>query len=126
LTLSINHPGIIWTAVTFNAHVLEWTLDNNPPNEYSRHYIKEGSFYGHDTWTVDLVVKIPENDPEARIAVNFVGIHEQAMWPGKKAEKELGGRAMKLFEKFDAWVEEKTGGIVDALLIGCVAGITTV
>ncbi|OSX64019.1 hypothetical protein POSPLADRAFT_1065412 [Postia placenta MAD-698-R-SB12] len=126
LTLKIYHPGIIWTAVTFDAHVLQWALDNNPPDEYTRHYIKEGSFYGHDTWTVDLVVKIPEGDPDARIRVNFVGIHEKAMWPGKKAEKELGGRAMALFEEFDAWIEKETEGKVDALLLGCVGGITTV
>ncbi|PCH44600.1 hypothetical protein WOLCODRAFT_26882 [Wolfiporia cocos MD-104 SS10] len=126
LTLAVNHPGIIWTAITFNAHVLKWTLDNNPPDEYACHHIKEASFYGHDTWTVDLVVKIPEDDPDARIMVNFVGIHEKAMWPAKKAEKEQGGRAMKLFEEFDAWIQQEAGGNVDALLIGCVSGVTTV
>ncbi|KZT10195.1 uncharacterized protein LAESUDRAFT_756379 [Laetiporus sulphureus 93-53] len=125
LTISVSHPGIIWTAITFNAHVLRWTLDDNPPDEYARHYIKEGSFYGYDTWTVDLVVRVPENNPDARINVNFVGIHEKAMWPAKKAEKEFGGRAMKLFEEFDAWIHKETGGNVDALLIGCVGGITT-
>ena len=51
LTLKVTHPGIIWTAVAFDAHVLKWDLDDNPPDEYARHHIKEGSFYGHDTWT---------------------------------------------------------------------------
>ena len=113
-------------AIAFNAHVLKWTLDENPPDEYARHHVKEGSFYGHDTWSLSMVVKIPEHDPEARIAVNFVGIHEQAMWPGKKAEKAQGGRAMQLFEEFDTWLETESAGTADALLIGCVGGITTV
>ena len=29
------------------------------------------------------------------------------MWPGKKGEKEKGGRAMALFEDLDASVENK-------------------
>ncbi|KAI0630537.1 hypothetical protein C8Q77DRAFT_1211545 [Trametes polyzona] len=129
-TLVVSHPGIIWTAVAFDAHVLQWTLDNNPPDEYARHHIKEGSFFGHDTWSVDLVIKLqPNSSSEAEdgsVKVNFVGIHEKAMWPGKKAEKELGGRAMKLFEEFDGWLERETGGTVDAMFLGCVGGVAVI
>ncbi|KZT69234.1 hypothetical protein DAEQUDRAFT_811468 [Daedalea quercina L-15889] len=126
LTLLIKHPGIIWTAIAFDAHVLQWTLDENPPNEYASHHVKEGSFYGHDAWTLSMVVKIPAHDPDARIAVNFMGIHEKAMWPGKEKEKAQGGRAIKLFEEFDAWLTQETAGTTDALLLGCVGGVVTV
>ena len=111
--------------VSFDAHVLEWTLDANPPDEYARHHIKEGSFYGTDTWTVNLVIRIPETG-NSDLRVNYIGIQETAMWPGKKAEKAAGGRAMKLFEEFDDWLTVKTGGTVDAMLLGCVGGITSV
>jgi len=124
-TLVVRHPGIIWTAVAFDAHVLKWTLDDNPPDEYVRHHIKEASFYGVDSWSVDLVVKLPV-DGDAGVKVDFVGIHEKAMWPGKKAEKEHGGRAMKFFEEFDDWLEKESAGTVDALLLGCVGGVATV
>ncbi|KAJ7202713.1 hypothetical protein B0H12DRAFT_1206341 [Mycena haematopus] len=100
-TLHVNHPGLIWTVIAFDAHVLKWNLDNNPPTEYARHYVKEASFYKADAWTLDLV---------------------KAMWPAKKAVKAEGGPAMKLFENLDGWLEDKTGGTVDALLLGCVAG----
>ena len=147
LTLVIKHPGIIWTgtltvpsprpltkspfsAIAFDAHVLKWDLDDNPPDEYARHHIKEGSFYGVDTWSVDLVTKL---DPAAdsalvggAIKVNFVGIHEKAMWPGKRAEAAEGGRAMALFEEMDAWLERTTGGAVDAMFLGCVGGVEVV
>ncbi|KAH9926926.1 uncharacterized protein B0H18DRAFT_1084873 [Fomitopsis serialis] len=126
LTLVIRHPGIIWSTIAFDAHVVKWALDDNPPDEYARHHVKEASFYGHDAWTLSMVVKIPEHDADARIPVNFVGIHEKAMWPGKVAEKAHGGRAMQLFEEFDAWLERETAGTVDALLLGCIGGITTV
>lgn len=113
-------------AVAFDAHVLKWTLDNNPPDEYARHHIKEGSFYGHDTWTVDMLIKLPPGQSTGGLRIDFVGVHEKAMWPGKKAEKELGGRAMQLFEEFDTWLEQEKGGTIDATLLGCVGGVAWV
>ncbi|KAF8217155.1 hypothetical protein K438DRAFT_1798365 [Mycena galopus ATCC 62051] len=124
-TLQINHPGLIWTVVAFDAHVLKWNLDDNPPTEYARHHVKEASFYKADTWTLDLIIKLPE-DGNRGILFNFIGLQEKAMWPGKKAVKAQGGPAMKLFENLDAWLDEKTGGTVDPLLLGCVAGTVVV
>ncbi|KAG5644249.1 hypothetical protein DXG03_008787 [Asterophora parasitica] len=128
LTLQINHPGLIWTVVAFDAHVLRWNLDDNPPDEYARHRVKEASFYGKDTWSIDLVLKLGEGagGADGALSVNFIGLQEKGMWPGKKAVKEQGGVAMQLFEELDAWVEKKTSGTVDALLLGCVAGVVTV
>jgi len=133
LTLRIDHPGIIWTVIAFDAHVLEWTLDNNPPNEFARHHIKEASFYGTDTWTVSMTIKhSPVRAEEsattgtgAALKIDFIGIQEKRMWPGKKAESD-GSQAMKLFKAFDSWIDEKTGGTVDAMLLGCVRGETVV
>lgn len=128
LTLRIDHPGLIWTVIAFDAHVLEWTLDDNPPNEYARHHVKEASFYGKDTWTLDLVIKLNDkgDSTDGTLNINFIGIQEKGMWPGKKAVKEQGGVAMKLFEQLDAWVDERTQGTVDPTLMGCVAGVTRV
>lgn len=118
--------------IAFDAHVLEWTLDNNPPDEFTRHHIKEASFYGTDTWTVSMTIKHSPVREEsatsgmgAALKIDFIGIQEKRMWPGKKAESD-GSQAMKLFEAFDAWIEEKTGGTVDAMLLGCVRGETVV
>lgn len=127
MTLKIDHPGIMWTVIAFDAHVLEWTLDNSPPEEFARHHIKEASFYGTDVWTVDMTIKWPPPNAHPRspdvdgLRVNFIGIQEKRMWPAKKAEAD-GSQAMKLFREFDAWLDEKTGGSVDALLMGCVSG----
>jgi hypothetical protein len=146
LTLKIYHPGLIWTGevswpfdllyvlmvsvhlvIAFDAHVLKWTLDDRPPDELARHHIKEASFYGTDTWTVDLVIKHSSLAPG--MAVNYIGIQEKGMWPAKSREKDTEGGhrlAMTLFEEFDEWLDKKTGGTVDALLLGCVGGITVV
>ena len=115
-------------AIAFNAHVVEWTLDKNPPNEYARHHVKEASFYGVDTWSIDLVYKLPPSDSPSShlLKIHFSGIKEKAMWPGKKSEKDKGGRAMALFEDLDEYVEKKFGGTVDVLLLGCLGGVVTV
>ena len=153
LTLKIDHPEVIWTgklsypphiqkpltqsrypplrvAIAFDAHVVEWTLDKNPPDEYARHHVKEASFYGVDTWSIDLVYKLPpptSNSPSSHLLkIHFSGIKEKAMWPGKKSEKDKGGRAMALFEDLDEYVEKKFGGTVDVLLLGCLGGVVTV
>ena len=116
--------------VAFDAHVLRWTLDDAPPDERARHHIKEASFYSVDTWAVDLVVRIPpgEGDARARAAlrVNFVGVQERTMWPGKRGAKAEGGPSMALFERLDEWVDARTGGKVDTMLIGSVGGVVVV
>ena len=89
-------PTKVSIAVAFDAHVLKWSLDNNPPDEYARHHIKEASIYGHNVWTADFTVKIPE-ESDGKIKFNYVGINEKAMWPAKKAQKEEGGRGIDVF-----------------------------
>ena len=113
------------SAIAFDAHVLKWSLDDSPPNEHARHHVKEASFYGTDTYTFDMVIKLTDDDPSG-LSVNFIGVQEKGMWPGKKSVKAEGGLAMRLFEEFDSWLEVKTGGTVDALLMGCVAGSVVV
>jgi hypothetical protein len=142
LTLEVKHPGLIWSGtftpsvakrcsefpfavIAFDAHVLRWTLDNHPPDEHDRHFIKEASFYGIDTWSVDLVIKSPPNaTDDETLLVNFIGLAEKGMWPGKKAVKAEGGPAMELFEELDQWLDDKSGGTIDALFMGCVGGAT--
>ena len=48
------------------------------------------------------------------------------MWPGKKSEKDKGGRAMALFEDLDEYIEKKFRGTVDVMLLGCLGGVATV
>lgn len=119
-------------------------MDDEPPNEYTRHHVKEASYYGSDTWSIDLVIKIPSPPTSnskatnsdshvgaGEILVNFIGLEEEGMWPGKKGILEgksvkEPGLALKLFSTLDAWIEKETGGKVDALLLGCVAGVQRV
>ncbi|KZV66959.1 hypothetical protein PENSPDRAFT_755311 [Peniophora sp. CONT] len=125
-TLQIDHPGVIWTVVAFDAQVLSWSLESPPPEEYARHHIKEASFHGVDTWSVDIVVAFPPNTTPAPIPVNFVGLQESAMWPGKQKVKELGGPPMVLFEMLDNWLDDHLGDTVDAMMLSSIGGIVSV
>ena len=62
--------------------------------------------------------------------MNFIGLEEEGMWPGKKAllqdTSKEPGLALKLLSNLDEWVEKKTDGKVDVLLMGCVAGVQRV
>ncbi|KAF8806834.1 hypothetical protein BYT27DRAFT_7167035 [Phlegmacium glaucopus] len=128
ITVQVSHPELIWTVIAFDAHVLNWTLDGNPPDEHARHHIREASFYGSDTYSFNMIVKLPPPSTSGSdgILVNYIGLQEKAIWPAKKSVKAEGGLSMILFEELDTWLESKTGGTVDALLIGCVAGVTVI
>ncbi|KAF8521632.1 hypothetical protein BU17DRAFT_45701 [Hysterangium stoloniferum] len=127
LTLQIDHPGVIWTVIAFDAHVLKWSLDDNPPPQFARHHIKEASFYGVNTWTVDLVMKLPDGDPEAGLKVHFVGTKESTQWPAKKSLKATGqGEGLQLLEDIHSWLKSHSDDSIDALLFGTVGGVTVV
>ena len=104
-------------------------MDDNPPDHFARHHVKEASFYDVSTYKRSLVIKLPESHDYSTpylMRVNFIGIQENAMWPGKiddaRASGELGP-AMSLFERLDKWLDEQTRGAVDALLLGCIGGV---
>ena len=62
------------------------------------------------------------------LRVNFVGVKENVMWPGKRNEEQKGkdGEVMAMFEQLDGWLEKKTQGSVDVILLGCVGGVAIV
>lgn len=125
LTLVMDHPGLIWTVIAFDAHILAWSLDNNPVSHYTRHHVKEASFYGVNRWTIDLVVNATVPGKKPLLRIDFQGIQERGMWPGKKADGQ-GLLSMKLFEELDAWLDDRTGGAYDTMMMGIVADTVTV
>jgi hypothetical protein len=120
----------IFSVIAFDAHVLQWTLDDPPPDGYARHHIKEASYFGVDRWSVDLVLQGPA--AAEPLTINFIGIDESAMWPAKKkkAVADLGSgnghEIMDLFEKLDGWLMRETHGKVDVMLLATVGGIIRV
>ena len=72
LNLSITTYNLRFAVIVFNAHVLKWTLDGNPPDEHVRHHhIREASFYNTDEWSIET------SSPHEKLRVDFVGIEEK-------------------------------------------------
>jgi hypothetical protein len=116
--------------IAFDAHVLQWTLDDAPPDGYARHHIKEASFFGVDRWSVDLVLQGPAaTEP---LTINFIGIDESGMWPAKNktTRAQSSGNAndatMDMFERLDDWLTRETHGRVDTMLVATVGGVVRV
>jgi hypothetical protein len=113
--------------IAFDAHVVKWSLDDNPLPHMARHHIKESSFYGVNTWTVDLVIKLPPKGDDTGLKVNFVGTKEAVQWPAKKSLKDSErGADLWLLEEIHGWLDLQTEGSVDALLFGTLGGVTVV
>ncbi|KDN48197.1 hypothetical protein K437DRAFT_255620 [Tilletiaria anomala UBC 951] len=65
LTLQIDHPGLIWSVVAFDADILEWDLPSDPPKGRQRHHIKEVSRHGTSQWTIKLLLRMDDAALEA-------------------------------------------------------------
>ena len=129
--------------IAFDAHVLSWNFDDNPPNEYTRHHVKEASYYGESAWRMNMVIKWPPPvvanqcvarprlDPRnPKLKVDFSGVVEQGIWPAKKKEYDAANKeekttrlcAMGLFEKMDMRLREKSGHSLDVLFMETILG----
>lgn len=58
LTLEMNHPGVIWSVVAFDAEILSWNLPSAPPAGYQRHHLKSVARHGIYSWSIDLVLRL--------------------------------------------------------------------
>jgi hypothetical protein len=118
--------------IAFDAHVLQWTLDDAPPDGHARHHIKEASYFGVDRWSVDLVLQQQGAASTGPLTINFIGIDESAMWPAKKKEEEVrrssgnGHAIMDMFERLDGWLVRETRGRVDVMMLATVGGVVRV
>ncbi|EDR02641.1 uncharacterized protein LACBIDRAFT_308355 [Laccaria bicolor S238N-H82] len=109
LTIKVDHAVAMQVLfgqvpIAFDAHVLKWSLDDS-----AWHHVKEASFYGTDTYSLafDMVIKVTDDGPE--LSVNFTGMQEKGVWPGKKSVEAEGRLAMRLLEELDSWLEVRTG-----------------
>ncbi|KAG8993048.1 hypothetical protein FRB94_011080 [Tulasnella sp. JGI-2019a] len=128
LTLVIDHPGVIWTTIAFDAHILKWSIDSAPEPYHTRHHIKEASFYGVNQWTLDLLIQLPAElvNPELKkLKINFMGLVEKRSWPGKKLNSD-DSPSMEILSMIDAYMYERYGDSVDTMLVGCVGGIAEI
>lgn len=71
VTLHIEHPGLIWSVVAFDADLVAWDVGPTPPpSGFQRHHIKEVSRFGIEAWDINLLVRL---SPDALTAAQKRG-----------------------------------------------------
>jgi hypothetical protein len=116
--------------IAFNAAVLSWSIDDHPPPELSRHYIREGSFYNSTDYRLALEIRLPsKNSLSEKLSINFIGVREDSMYPNKIKDAKLNSFdgelsfTMRILEYLDEFLLRTTSGSVDTLLMGCIGGV---
>ncbi|CAM0140646.1 hypothetical protein VKS41_006671 [Umbelopsis sp. WA50703] len=55
-------PTYTWTVISFDAHVLSWSIGDTEPLNHTSHYVvRHVGGYGSDGWRLDLKVLVPED-----------------------------------------------------------------
>ncbi|GAA5843912.1 hypothetical protein JCM11251_002246 [Rhodosporidiobolus azoricus] len=63
LELVLDHPGVIWPVVSFNADVVEWDLPTLPERgAHVRHHVKSVASYGVTKFTLSLTVQLTPDE----------------------------------------------------------------
>lgn len=70
LTVTIDHPGLIWTVIAFDADVVAWDLSAQPSRGRQRHHVKEVSGFGVERWTLAVEVQLSDAEYEAAMRVS--------------------------------------------------------
>lgn len=145
LTLVIDHPGLIWTVIAFDADIIAWDLPELPQRGLRRHHVKEVSSYGVDQWKLQVEVQLDDAQFEAAqrrsqrrkgqrgpdgeerdaqlagLTVDFSGLDREGMWPAHQKGYNGGKPGMDFMKQLDAVLPDW----VDSMLLSAVSGRVT-
>ncbi|OBZ86311.1 putative endoplasmic reticulum metallopeptidase 1 [Choanephora cucurbitarum] len=89
-------PSYTWTVIAFDGHVVDWSIqDEAPLAEASRYVVRHVSGYGNDGWTLDVSLKVPEEDRDLaergdwKVRFEFTALEEEG-FAGKGEERKVG------------------------------------
>ena len=116
--ITVDHPGLIWTVISFDAELASWDLPMPEPDS-KRHHVRQVSVYGTWTHVLKIEMKLPKNAPQELI-IDFVGVDELGVWPAKSRNVLAQEReSVKLFKRLEA---EEVLAVADMCSNGVVAG----
>ncbi|KAI8083071.1 uncharacterized protein BX664DRAFT_339762 [Halteromyces radiatus] len=93
-------PSYTWTVISFDGHVVDWSIQNETPLSKPSHYVvRHVTGFGNDGWKLDLSIKVPETD-QALAAVGkwkmrfeFTALEKEG-FAGRGEERLIGGVGM--------------------------------
>lgn len=73
IRIKMDHEGLVWPALAFEADLVDWSYDFAPPHGRQRHHIKAATSVDEHTIELELVVRIPD---EEKIQLHWSAIGE--------------------------------------------------
>ncbi|ORY84280.1 hypothetical protein BCR37DRAFT_412747 [Protomyces lactucae-debilis] len=96
LVLEVKHAGLIWTVMSFDADVVDWSLPRGIQG-YGRHHVKHVGTDGISSHTLTMTLNAT---PGSSLFIDFVGIDVEAMYPHNKHKAgALSHPVMALFHE---------------------------
>jgi len=56
--IRLEHPGLAWSVVSFNAAVVDWDFPEPPPEGMQQHHLKDVSRVGENIWEMRVVYRL--------------------------------------------------------------------
>jgi len=143
LELVLSHPGIVWSVLAFDAHVLSWDLSEAPEQTRMRHHVKSVAGFGVSEFKLKLVIKLEDDEFHAAqrnaqrrkgqrsdegkeederlggLKVEYSGLDRTGMWPASERHHDPSLEhkpGMDFFKVF----EQRLPDYVDAMLLSAV------
>lgn len=133
----MDHPGLIWTVISFSADVISWDLPEEAERGLIRHHVKSVASFGVSKFTLALTIQLTPQQFEAAmredqrakeqrgdvsiedqrlggLRVDYSGLDVNGMWPA--SSKQAKGPGITLFKELDA----KLPDYVDAMLVSAI------
>ena len=118
VSIQVDHPGLIWTVVSFDADIVSWSLPT-PEVGLKRHHIRQVAVHGTWSHTLEMTVKLQAGAPR-ELMLDFVGVDELGVWPAKaKNPRSLERESIRLFKRLE---QEGVSMTSDLCSNGVVAG----
>ncbi|OZJ05360.1 hypothetical protein BZG36_01535 [Bifiguratus adelaidae] len=92
-TVACHVPSYTWTVISFDAHVLDWSIGNEEPLNYTSHYVvRNVNGYGSQDWQLDLAIRVPDDaDPATyKLRAEFTAMDKEG-FAAHGDERLIGG-----------------------------------
>lgn len=122
LSILCSYDSYTWTVISFNAHVLDWSIGDSMPLDHATHYVvRHVGGYGSNGQRLDLKIQVPDHltNREAenwKLRVEFTAM-EKEVYGAHKVEREIAG--VKVLAKIDEVLPEW----VSTTWLGTIVGV---
>lgn len=121
LSFKFDFTGLVWPVLAFEAEVVNWSFDFDPPKEKKRHHLKIVASI--DEPIVHFEMDVRTEEP---IEIHYSALDLNQMVPGTASRRGPDMPMSKFLIEFDEWANEKWNGSLDIVCCGTIAGIVTI